>query len=105
MFRIIPVVPPRITPFFFEDNPHHAGQYVQVTCLVSEGDLPLSIKWTLNGKKSEDYAEINVAKMGKRSSILSIESISYDHAGNFTCAASNLAGEAYFTAQLLVNGY
>lgn len=99
------IVSPRITPFFFEDNPHHAGQYVQVTCLVPDGDLPLSIVWTVNGKNLKEYPEINIAKVGKRSSILSVESVSYEHAGNITCIANNSAGESHFTTELLVNGY
>lgn len=98
-------VPPRITPFSFEDNPLQDGQYVQVTCLASEGDLPIKIEWTLNGESTKQFSEITVAAMGQRSSILSIESASYAVAGNFSCTASNLAGHSSHTAELLVTGY
>lgn len=82
-----------------------SGQSVQITCYVSEGDLPLRIVWQLNGKRIEDFSEISSGVMGKRGSFLTIDSVSYNVAGNYSCAASNAAGEDVHTAQLLVNGY
>lgn len=75
-----------------------------MTCLASEGDLPITIEWSLNGRKIQDFPEISTSKMGKRSSILAIEAVSYIHAGNYTCLAKNKAGNARFVTQLLVNG-
>lgn len=43
--------------------------------------------------------------MGKRSSILVIESVTHSHAGNYTCNANNSAGDASYVAELQVNGY
>lgn len=99
------IVLPRITAFYFEDNPVHSGQFVQVTCAVSEGDLPLTLAWQLNGKDLQDYPEITTSPVGKRSSILEIESVSYTHAGNYTCRATNKAGTTGYTTVLQVNGY
>lgn len=82
----------------------HSGQYVQVTCLITEGDLPLKIEWELNGKPIFDYHEISTSKMGKRSSILAIESVSHLNAGNYSCKAKNKAGESVYVTQLQVNG-
>lgn len=104
LFNSIHTVHPRITPFYFEDNPVHSGRYVQVTCSVSDGDLPMTIDWLLNGKQLEDYPEISTSKMGRRSSFLAIESVSYTHAGNYTCFARNQAGSSSFVAELQVNG-
>lgn len=42
--------------------------------------------------------------MGPRSSVLTIESISGEHAGNFTCVAKNQAGTATHFSTLIVNG-
>ncbi|XP_060529778.1 cell adhesion molecule Dscam2 isoform X32 [Cylas formicarius] len=97
------MVSPRITPFYFEDNPLHAGQYAQINCIVSEGDLPITIEWKLNGEDIDTYAEISVSKVGKRSSILTIESVSYAIVGNFSCHAKNLAGDSSYVATLQVN--
>lgn len=99
------VVLPRITPFFFEDNPVHEGQFVQVTCSVSDGDLPLTLEWYHNGNSLEDYAEVTTSKIGKRTSVLVIESVSYNNAGNYSCLAKNNAGSTSYVAELQVNGY
>lgn len=96
---------PRVTPFYFEDNPLHSGQYVQVMCLVAEGDLPIDITWELNGRNIIDYQEISTSKVGKRSSTLAIESVSHLNAGNYSCKARNKAGESEYVTQLYVNGY
>lgn len=102
---MFPLVAPRITPFSFENNPLQAGQYVQVTCLVSEGDLPLHINWKFNNESLENYPEVSESKTGKRSSILSIESVTYTNVGFYTCEATNKAGQVAHIAQLQVNGY
>lgn len=102
---IVLLVPPRVTPFYFEDNPLHEMAYAQINCLVAEGDLPILISWKLNGHYIDNYAEIAVSKVGKRSSILTIESVSYFISGNYTCEAKNAAGESSYTTELQVNGY
>jgi hypothetical protein len=58
----------------------------------------------LNEKRIEKFSEISTSKMGKRSSILAIESVSYTHAGNYTCLAKNQAGSSKFVTELQVNG-
>lgn len=80
------------------------GHYVQVNCLVSEGDLPLNIKWLFNGNDINQIHEISTGKLGKRSSFLTIESVSYANAGNYTCQATNFAGQIEYTANLQING-
>ena len=95
---------PRISPFEFDDNPVPSGQSLQVTCFASEGDLPIYISWTLNGKPIGEYPEISTGIVGKRGSFLTIDSVSYLNAGNYTCRAENAAGFDVHVAQLLVNG-
>lgn len=90
--------------FDFGDEIFQEGQYVQANCLASEGDLPITIKWKLNGKPIEKFHEISAANIGRRTSILTIESVSYGNVGNYTCVASNSAGKSEYTTMLLVNG-
>lgn len=82
----------------------HAGHFAQIHCIVAEGDLPLTIQWTFNGESLKKYPEVLVANMGKRSSILTIESVSYINSGNYSCEVRNNAGSFVHVAQLLVNG-
>lgn len=99
----IPVLP-MIVPFAFDKGPARSGQDISITCTVSDGDLPLDIEWVLNDKPVSTYASINSAKFGKRNMVLSIESVSAEHSGNYTCEASNKAGRASFSTDLKVYG-
>ncbi|CAG9840563.1 unnamed protein product [Diabrotica balteata] len=98
-------VPPQITPFDFGNTPIHSGQFVQVTCTAFEGDMPIKIDWLLNNVPISDFSDVSVSAVGKRTSFLAIDSVSYTHAGNYTCRAANKAGETTVTSELQVNGY
>lgn len=97
------VVKPNIVPFHFED-PIFAGQATQVTCLISEGDLPLFIDWTFQESEVASLNGVTSTNLGKRMSVLLIEQAQYEHTGNYTCRASNSAGVSNYTATLYVNG-
>jgi len=102
-------VAPRIEPFSFGD-PVYDGQSTQVTCFVSEGDLPLDLFWTFSGRagpitSSPLRGGVSVNKMGSKVSMLYIDAASSSrHAGNYTCVATNRAGRADRTATLNVHG-
>lgn len=91
-------------PFTFGDDPLEASQSSTVQCSVTTGDLPLAIEWLFNGQPINELDDIIVAKISKRASALSIESVAARHAGNYTCLGQNAAGNASYTAELLVNG-
>lgn len=98
-------VPPQIMPFLFGDEPTNYGESTAVQCMVSKGDLPLTIQWSLNGEPLTSESErITVVKMSPRLSSLSIESINHRHRGIYKCKASNKAGATEYTANLIVNG-
>lgn len=80
------------------------GEFVNVQCTVSGGDVPLNIYWTLNEKPFDDYLEIFTAKRGKRINELTIESVAAKHIGYYSCVAENRAGRVNHTAELKVNG-
>lgn len=102
--KFFQLVPPRMNPFSFEVNPVHEGDYVQVNCLVAGGDLPIEIKWKLNDVDVQKLKNGITTTNGKRSSMLTVESITYTEAGNYTCIAKNRAGESAHLAELQVNG-
>lgn len=97
-------MPPKISNFDFGDEPSNYGDSASVSCLVTSGDLPIEFKWLFNKKPISEFAGISTAKMGKRNSVMNIDSVSGKHAGNYTCQASNSASVVNFTAVLIVNG-
>lgn len=98
------LVVPKISPFSFGDGPTSRGQYITVQCTVTEGDLPLNIYWRINGKPIINSLDVEVSKMGKRSSVLTIESVNGHHAGNYSCEADNFGGSTSFSTELKVIG-
>lgn len=51
-----------------------------------------------------DVDGITVGTFGKKTSVLTIDSLSEDHAGNYTCIAANRAGTSAYSAELTVMG-
>ncbi|XP_070066212.1 cell adhesion molecule Dscam1 isoform X6 [Drosophila virilis] len=98
------MVLPQITPFATSAQPTHLGQYITYQCTLTEGDLPLNIRWTFNKQPlfNDDDQDILIAKLGRRSSVLTIESVAAKHAGNYSCHGENAAGKASYSTQLKV---
>ena len=91
---------------FFGRDIFDEGEYAQVSCVVSSGDLPLSITWSLQGVSVSGNREtgITTAPMGARASFLSIQSVGSQHTGVYTCTAANSAGHSSDSTSLMVNG-
>lgn len=77
---------------------------MSITCLISNGDLPIDIEWLFNDYGISSYSGINVMRGGKRNSMLSIDSVQARHAGKYSCRAKNHAAAVNFTTELIVNG-
>lgn len=80
------------------------GDVVSVQCTIAGGDLPVNVNWLINGEEIASYLEILLDKRGKRIHVLTIDSVSEKHAGNYTCNAYNNAGVVNHTSELKVNG-
>lgn len=102
---IVPV-PPVIVPFYFGEVPSNPGDTAVVNCVVTKGDVPLNISWTFSSETvdSSQQRDIITAPIGPRASILTINSVSANHQGNYTCIVQNAAGRAEYVATLVVNG-
>lgn len=72
--------------------------------MISGGDLPITVMWTLNRAPIEPYVGILTEKRGKRIHTLMIEAVKAKHAGIYTCLAENGAGIVEQSSQLIVNG-
>lgn len=98
-------VPPKITPFTFGSEPANHGDSVSISCVAPTGDLPISFDWLHNTEPIVEFSSgVSVSKLGKRTSAMTIDSISGQHAGNYTCKATNEAASEYYSAHLIVNG-
>ena len=75
-----------------------------VQCTISKGDLPIDIEWLFNDYAINSFSGITTSKIGKKVSVLTIDSVNGNNAGNYTCKAKNQAETNRFTAELIVNG-
>lgn len=66
--------------------------------------MPIQFTWYLNGIPLTQDANIKIGSFGKKMSVLTIDSLSEEHAGNYTCVAHNRAGMASAVADLTVKG-
>uniref|UniRef100_T1JP33 Down syndrome cell adhesion molecule-like protein Dscam2 n=1 Tax=Strigamia maritima TaxID=126957 RepID=T1JP33_STRMM len=96
-------VPPKIVPFTFQDEHLLEGMLVRVSCVVSRGDLPLTINWLKDSHPIPKDLSITISDFDEYSSILSIENVTSKHNGNYTCIASNAAASIKYSTLLFVN--
>ena len=99
-------VAPQIAPFTFgEEESLNVGDFVSVQCSVLKGDSPLVVRWAFQSRPlAPSPTGLTVNGLGERISVLSIQSLSAVHNGEYTCTAENGAGTANYTATLTVNG-
>ena len=96
--------PPQIIPFTFGKPVIDSGEFAQLTCVVSKGDMPITITWSLKGQELNSGPSITTNMLGQRASMLVISSVDYSHVGEYTCRATNSAGSVTHSALLRVNG-
>ncbi|XP_050561776.1 cell adhesion molecule Dscam2 isoform X3 [Spodoptera frugiperda] len=99
------MVPPLIMPFNFGEVPFNPGDTALVNCVATKGDLPLDISWTFSSETIDSSLQRDITTMplNPRASILTINSVSANHQGNYTCIVQNAAGRAEYAATLVVN--
>ena len=81
-----------------------SGDFAQLICVVSSGDKPITITWSLKGQELNSGPSITTTMLGQRASILVISSVDYSHVGEYTCRATNPAGSVTYSTELNVNG-
>ena len=91
-------------PLSFGQSVLNEGGFAQVSCIVTEGDEPLTISWTFHGHNLSADLGIITTALGTRGSSLMIPSVGHKHRGNYTCKSFNLAGKRTQSVELRVNG-
>ena len=91
-------------PFSFQGDHVFEGALARLTCVVYQGDLPLSISWQKDGISIPPSLGIAVRNVDTYTSILTIDRVESKHGGNYSCFAQNQAASASHTASLVVNG-
>ncbi|XP_044595946.1 Down syndrome cell adhesion molecule-like protein Dscam2 isoform X28 [Cotesia glomerata] len=98
------MVAPQIGPFSMSDGPANWGDMVSATCSIVKGDFPVEIKWRHNGKDIDsNNPETVVTRINRHMSAISIESVAARHAGEYSCVATNRAGNVSHSTILAVN--
>lgn len=92
-------------PFTFGEESFNTGDSTGVSCMIVKGDLPITIRWTLNGAPIVSGENgITIAKLSAKTSVLNMASVEKDHRGIVKCIAENSAGVAEYSSELSVNG-
>ncbi|XP_077561118.1 cell adhesion molecule Dscam1-like [Haemaphysalis longicornis] len=95
------MTPPVVSPFSFPDDLTE-GKRAGAACIVSDGDLPISISWLKDGRPLDPALAASVAEANDYTSFLSFTGVRQLHTGNYTCVASNPAAAANYTAPMVV---
>ena len=94
------LVAPKIEHFVFRDD-FKEGQGLRQTCFVSEGAPPMLVSWFRDGVAVDSGQTVRIDEV---TSLLAISNLTSDHAGNYTCVASNEVAVVSVTASLVVKG-
>ncbi|XP_023225153.1 Down syndrome cell adhesion molecule-like protein Dscam2 [Centruroides sculpturatus] len=93
---------PKIQPFNFPKQVV-LGQKVSTICTAISGNPPLEFSWLKDGREINDIDKISIQSYTTRdSSVLLIEKVETDSAGNYTCVLTTSSGIDRFSASLLV---
>lgn len=95
--------PPVIDKFSFPSDLRE-GMRTRISCVVRDGDLPITISWKKDGKPIPKHATLEIHSTDEFSSSITFRSVTSIHNGNYTCVASNAAATVNYSAELLVHG-
>ena len=76
----------------------------QATCLVQEGDQPVTLTWQKDGQPFDPRLDIRTSLIDAYTTMMTIDSATAAHSGNYTCVATNAARTTTSTGRLTVSG-
>ena len=81
-----------------------SGSRARVICGLTRGDLPVLFQWLKDGQPLLPEIDVQITNLDAFSSLLTIASLADRHSGNYTCMATNPAGQDHYTTALTVKG-
>ncbi|KAK8780167.1 hypothetical protein V5799_018495 [Amblyomma americanum] len=90
---------PEIMPFSFSKN-IVLGQKTTVTCVVSSGTGPFRFEWKHGERRVASDSRKNVLTLAENVAALTIEAITAEDLGNYTCTVASDVGNASYSAVL-----
>lgn len=101
MFSVL--VAPKLRPL--EKNVNvHSGDSVGITCTAIAGDPPIMFHWTMNGSPIISQSGVTIVQLNTYSSALAISEVFSEHAGRYSCSATNSLGFATTSLELVIYG-
>lgn len=96
-------VKPEILPFAFPDEVS-SGTPLQISCLVTVGDEPITLQWFKDNQLMHSDHETIISHLTPKVSSILLPSVASHSAGLYTCRASNMVGSTQVSSQLKVQG-
>ena len=99
-------VAPEVLPFEFIGSLQE-GERIGVTCIVTKGDPPVTIRWLKNDQQLPNDIMLNdilTISNTEFSSTLMITHLASKHNGIYKCLAANSVAESSHSAELIVYG-
>ncbi|KAG8173216.1 hypothetical protein JTE90_025386, partial [Oedothorax gibbosus] len=84
--------PPRLQPILFPEYVP-IGKKVIVVCTAFSGTMPVTFKWTKDGKNIQNMPNILIDNNQNDYSSLNINPTQHENVGNYTCTAENKFGK------------
>ena len=94
---------PEILPFSFPTEVEE-GQLLQVSCVVTKGDEPITLQWYKDSTPLVSSNKFMVNNVDSTLSMLILRGVAAKHSGTYSCVAYNTVGRATVTAKLNVKG-
>jgi len=80
------------------------GGFVQLTCIVVSGDLPIHFSWLLDGHSLTSSDSVSIVNVAQQTGLLIMRQVTLEQAGKYTCRVNNSAGVSEVEAEVRVKG-
>ncbi len=80
------------------------GKRLRAVCSVTEGDRPLTLTWRKDGAPLLAGGAVSVRRIDEFTSLLAVSFLEMEHAGNYSCVATNQVASFTRFAVLTIRG-